>query len=155
MDTYVPLWDDDTNTIIMPYLYSLFLSEPSAQDIFEKYESPCVSLIQNCCDGPHVNLKFLGILEEKRKELELTKLIFIGTCGLHTLHNSFERGETASEWRIKNVLSSMDRIFDESPSRRADIEKLTDSVSSDYPLKVCAHRWVEKESVAKRVSRSG
>ena len=70
----------------MRYLDSVFLGEPSAQDIFEKYESSCASIyksktIQNSCDGLHVNLKFLGILEEKRKELELNKLIFIGIVG--------------------------------------------------------------------------
>ena len=130
MDTHFRLWDDDTNTVITQYLDSVFLGKTSAKDIFEKYGSSCASIdkskiIQNSCDGPH------------------------------TLHNSFKHGETASGWRIKKVLSSMYKIFDKSPSRRADFEKLTDSILSDYPLKFCVHKWVENEPVAKNVGKSG
>ena len=33
----------------------------------------------------------------------------------------------------------MNKIFDESPYRRADYERLTDASRTQYPLKFCAH----------------
>ena len=70
MDTHVRLWDDDANTVITRYLDSVFLGKASAEDIFEKYESSCASIdkskiIQNSCDAPNVNLKFLEAFLKK------------------------------------------------------------------------------------------
>ena len=41
-------------------------------------------------------------------------------------------------------------MFDESPSRRADFERFTDAIPSDYPMKFLYHQWVESEPVAKK-----
>ena len=81
---------------------------------------------------------------------ELNHLISLGSCGLHTIHNSFKQGENANGWNLKKVLSSMFKIFHESSSRCADYEMLGEAQNSDYPLEVCGHRWVENENVAKR-----
>ena len=34
----------------------------------------------------------------------------------------------------------MFKVFDESPSRRADCERLVSATAADYPMKFCAHR---------------
>ena len=44
----------------------------------------------------------------------------------------------------------MHKIFDESPARRADYEKITVVVESDYVLQFCFHRWIENARVAER-----
>ena len=41
-------------------------------------------------------------------------------------------------------------MFDESPSRRADYEVLTQAIFSDYPPQFCARHWVEYKRVAMR-----
>ena len=98
-----------------------------------------------------MNLKFLGILNEKRKNSELKELISIGTCGLHTIHRAFQHGGEASTWDMKKLLGAMFKLFDESPSRRADYERVTSAENeSDFPLRFCSHRWVENEIVARR-----
>ena len=79
-------------------------------------------MIQISSDGPNVNSAFLDIVYKNRTEKELSQLIHIGTCGLHTLHGSFKCGENASGWNLKKLLSSIFKIFDQSPSRRADYE---------------------------------
>ena len=156
MDLHVRFWDPSKNQVETSYLTSEFLGKASAQDVFEKYEQAISSLDKNkilqiSSDGPNVNLAFLKIVDSSRKDDELDPLIDIGTCGLHTLHRSFQHGENATDWKIKKLLSSNYKIFDESPSRRADYEKLTGACSpSDYPLKFCSHRWIENASVAKR-----
>ena len=98
-----------------------------------------------------MNLKFLGILNEKRKNPELKELISIGTCGLHTIHCAFQHGAEALTWDMKKLLGAMFKLFDESPSRRADYERVTSAENeSDFPRRFCSHRWVENEIVAKR-----
>ena len=107
-------------------------------------------MLQVSLDGPDVNTSFLSTLNAKRKDDELSHLISIGTCGLHTMHCSFKHGENATGWNLKKLLSSLYKIFHESPSRRSDYERLTEAQSADYALKLCSHRWVENERVAKR-----
>ena len=90
------------------------------------------------------------MLNKEQKEEELSDLVSIGTYGLHTQHNSFKHRENATEWKLKKLLSSVFKIFHESPSRRSDYEALTVATESEYPLKFCGHRWVENENVARR-----
>ena len=47
----------------------------------------------------------------------------------------------------------MHKIFYESPSRRADYEKVSLVTKEDYPLLFCAIRWVENKLVAKKAQR--
>ena len=93
---------------------------------------------------PSVNLKFFDILQEKRKDAEIKELIFIGRCGLHIMHHSFQN---ASQWNQKKVLIAMFKIFLESPSRRADYEK---KLVLNLTRPFCTHRWLENEIVAKQ-----
>ena len=93
-------------------------------------------------------MKFLDILNEKRRNECLNELISIGTCGLHTVSRAFQNAENSTDWNIKNVLSAMHKIFHESPFRRADYEKVSLATKEDYPLLFCATRWVKNQLVA-------
>ena len=106
-------------------------------------------ILQVSSDGPNVNLAFLNLVHENRKDDLLDPLIGIGACSLHTLHRSSQTGEKATDWNIKKVLSSMNKIFGESP-HRADYERLTVTNHTEYPLKFCVHWWIKNASVTKR-----
>ena len=84
------------------YYSSEFLGKSSANDTWSHFERCLDPLekekLQVSSDGPHVNLLFLKILVEKRKDEELSQLIDLGTCDLHTAHNAFKHGEKASNW---------------------------------------------------------
>ena len=54
-----------------------------------------------------MNLAFLNLAHENRKDDLLDPLIDIGTCSLHTLHRSFQTGEKTTDWNIKKLLSSI------------------------------------------------
>ena len=103
-------------------------------------------------EGSNVYLAFLDIINDKRKEMEFSQSIHIGTCGLHALHNAFSHGAKASSWKLKELLSAIYKIFDESPPRWADYESLTSA--TDYALKFCSHRWIENELVARRAQKN-
>ena len=147
MDLHAHFWDDTDNKVKTSYWNSEFLGKASA-DVFSKFND-CLSsldrskILEVSSDGPNVNLAFLNLVHENRKDDLLDPLIDIGTCSLHTLHRSFQTEEKATDWNIKKLLSSMNKIFFESPSRRADYERLTAATRTEYPLEFCAHRWIE------------
>ena len=70
-----------------------------------------------------------------------------GSCGLHTLHNSFTAGARKS-WQIDQFLTSLYFLFHDTPARREDYEAaLGEGQSGKYPMKHCNHRWLENQSV--------
>ena len=46
----------------------------------------------------------------------------------------------------------MYKIYDESPARRADYEKITTAIERDYTLQFCSQRWIENARVAERAN---
>ena len=95
MDLHVRYWDCVKNEVVTRYYSSQFLGKASAQDVYEKFTKCCPvldvnKLLQVSSGGPNVNLAFLNILNEKRSDEDLQKLLNIGTCGLHTVHNGLQ-----------------------------------------------------------------
>ncbi|XP_074643983.1 uncharacterized protein LOC141900835 [Tubulanus polymorphus] len=75
-------------------------------------------------------------------------LLNIGSCGLHIVHNSFKAGSTKSGWDIETLLRSLYSLFKDSPARREDYETVTGS--SIFPMKFCAHRWLDNIPAVER-----
>ena len=76
-------------------------------DLLEYFNQSCSKLkkeevIQVSSDGPNMNLKLLDLVNENRSDDELSGLISIGTCGLHTIHEAFQHG--AKIWSVGKVL---------------------------------------------------
>ena len=106
MDFHIRFWDSNKDVVATRYYSSEFLGKSCANDIcshFEQYLGPLEKekLRQVSSDGPNVNLLFLKVRTEKRKDEELSQLIDLGTCGLHATHNAFKYGEKASDWQLK------------------------------------------------------
>ena len=155
MNVLVCFWDSTMNKVSTRYVNNEFLGKSSAVDELQKFEDagfklPKQKCIQISSDGPNVNLKFFDLLNEKHRNECLNELISIGTCGLHTVSRAFQNAENSTDWNIKKVLSAMHEVFHESPSRRADYEKVPLATKEDYPLSFCATQWVENQLVAKK-----
>ena len=131
----------------------------SAEDILSSFIK-CISklnaskLIQVSSGRPNVNLNFLELMNDKRNEEELCKLIDLGTCGLHVLHGSLKHGEKSSGWKLKKLLSSLYKIFDESPSRSAAFELITNAMKNEYHCNF-VHTGGLNERVAKKARAVG
>ena len=125
-DLHVRFWDIKNNCVATRYFNSKFFGKAAAQDIYKKFNE-CISeldennLLQVSSDGPNVNLVFLDLLNEHRSDNELSRLMNIGTCGLHTTHNSMKHGENSSRWKLNKLLQSMYKIFEEAPKRHEKI----------------------------------
>ena len=79
-----------------------FLGHATAVDMLEHLSHAVLSsglkpaeMVQISMDGPSVNWKFYKLIKEKLSNDYDTKVLNVGSCGLHTVHNSFKTGAVA------------------------------------------------------------
>ena len=89
-------------------------------------------------NGPNVNVKFYKKFSRLYKEENCHCLIDIGTCSLHSVHNSFQTGVEATGWKVKKVLKGAFHILHNSPARREGHE--SQAGSTTYPFMFCFTR---------------
>ena len=100
--------------------------------------------------GPNVNWSAYEILAKEIETHNVSrKMLNMGSCGLHIVHNAFRNALEATEWKIAKLLSAAYYLFKDSPARREDFTTVTDS--NEFPLKFCSHRWVENVTTLKRM----
>lgn len=99
-------------------------------------------------DGPNVNWAFINHLRDRLDADCEESFVDVGSCGIHTLHGAFKTGCQEAPWRVDSFLSSLFYLFHHAPARREDYTKSTGS--DIFPLKFCAHRWIENVPVAER-----
>lgn len=104
-------------------------------------------LLSISMDGPNVNLKFFDLFQSDYADLYGgSRLISVGSCGLHTLHNAFKTG--FSMWQVDKLLKAIHTLLHNVPARREDYVKTTKSTL--FPLAFCGHRWLENLPVVER-----
>ena len=101
-----------------------------------------MGLIQLSMDGPSTNWKLLDELSEDRLNSDpaLPELINVGSCGLHIIHGTFERGAIATGWHIVNLLQSLWYLFPDAPAKKEDYMKV--STSKKIPITVLCYQMV-------------
>ena len=155
MDVLVQFWDVKLNKVNNRCVNKGFFGKTFASHVLEKFETATCGLhkskfIQVLSDGPNRNLKFLDLLNDKRKDESLNKLIFVGSRGLHTVSRAFQNAEQSTNWNIKKILMAMHKIFEKSSSCGADYKKVVLATVSYYPLLFSATRCVENADVPRR-----
>ena len=141
LDVQVRYWNADK--VESRYFTSYFLGHADAEAVHDKFESVCADLAceklaQLSMDGPNVNWKVFRLMQKDVEKQAGKKLLNIGSCGLHVIHNSFRDGCSAAEWDVETFLSSVRWLFKDSPARREDYTSVTGSTS--FPLDFCRHR---------------
>ena len=154
LDIHVRFWHDDH--IQTRYYDSQFLGHATADDLFDQCLSSLNNLgtsynkiVQLSMDGPNVNWKFFHKFTDHIQNEFDAHLLDIGSCGLHQVHNAFRAGITATKWDLSDFLSSLHWLLHNVPARREDYLKYS-TPNALFPLKFCAHRWVENTAVAQR-----
>ncbi|CAN7985972.1 unnamed protein product [Ixodes hexagonus] len=152
MDVYIRFWNS-SHKVATRYYTSVFMGHSTAEDIQGKLLSaleplPLEKILQISMDGPNVNLKFFKNFQAHLQQTYQVQCVDIGTCGLHTMHNAYRAGITASKWGIDCLLSSLSTLFEGSPARREDFSTVTGQET--FPLKFVAHRWLENVPVIER-----
>ena len=132
---------------------SFFLGHHTAEQIHKKIEKVCSdigfqNLIQLSMDGPNVNWKVFSLAQQNIEKQTGRKMLNVGSCGLHTLHNAFRAGCASTDRELGDALSSLKWLFKDVPAHREDYTEVTGSTS--FPLDFCSHRWLENVEVAER-----
>ena len=63
-------------------------------------------------------------------ETDGKRLVDIGSCGLHVVHNAFKAGFEATTWDLRSFMCASHQIFHESPARREAFTKIKGSEQS-------------------------
>jgi len=136
-------------------IFLMFVGHATAEDMVHHFNTGVINsglsiknMAQISMDGPNVNWKFYDKMKMNLSEEFHTIPINIGSCGIHTVHNSFKAGVVATEWGTSSLLSSLYYHFKDSPARREDYVKVTKS--SQLPLKFVSHRCLENVVVSER-----
>ena len=153
MDVVLRYFNNESCMVETSYFDSAFLKRPNSQNLHNKLLESLTALdlgklIQILMDGPNVNWDVLSLHSSYREKNEFSRLINIGSCGLHVLHGALQTGIMETDWEVNKVLHAMWKIFDESPARR-DIY-IRETGCDIFPLHFCKTRWVEDEPVAAR-----
>lgn len=108
MDVHIRFWNKKENEVVCRYLTSVFLGHSTALDLTEALEKAINKLntkriLQISMDGPNVNHKMLRDFNEQLEDIHDPTdphIINIGSCGLHTMHNSFKNAIKMNDWKI-------------------------------------------------------
>lgn len=83
------------------------MEKTASAEVFEKFKSVCSSFPKEkngsgVFGGTKCKFKFFEVLDERRNDNNLNKLISIGACGLHTLNGAIQNGENTTRRDLKN-----------------------------------------------------
>ena len=97
LDVHVRYWSNENCRVESRYLTYMLIGHGRTDDILNHYEEAKKDLdpaktLNNGMDGPNVNLAFETELRKSSEELNLLSFLYLGTCGLHTVHRSLQTG---------------------------------------------------------------
>ena len=152
LDIHIRFWNKTHHKVESYYFTSQFLGQAKATDLLQAFKKSMLKLDRSNLfsigmDGPNVNFKFVELFNAEQESIYNKKVLMIGSCGLHTVHNSFKAG-FITEWDVSTFLRALHNVFDNVPARRQGYTDVTKSAV--FPLPFCNHRWLENLPVAQR-----
>ena len=76
-------------------------------------------------------------------------MIYLGSCPLHLIHNSFKIGIATTNWSIEELVNHLILWFRHSPSRRADYLHI--APTGKFLPYFTFTRWLDVDSILERV----
>ena len=96
---YLQYWSSSCEEIVNSYCGSIFIGHYSHKDLIQHYhefekavELDSTLLLHLGMDGPNVNKKCASVLILEIEEEANSKVLSIGTCSLHPVNTSFQKG---------------------------------------------------------------
>lgn len=147
-------------SIVNRYCGSLFLGHCTAIDLKDHFFQFGRSLtwdidflLQIETDGPNLNLLFHKLLKSELKENHDKTIIYVGTCGLHKVHNGFATALKELSFDINSFVYNIWYFFKNSSARREDykLRELITEIECQVLLKHVSSRWLSMRPVLKRI----
>ena len=112
MDVVLRYFNNESCMVETSYFDSAFLKRPNSQNLHVKLLESLSALdlgklIQISMDGHNVNWDVLSLHSSYREKNEFSRLINIGSCGLHVLHGALQTGIMEKDWEVSKVLHAM------------------------------------------------
>lgn len=110
-------------------------------------------LLSLSSDGPNVNKTVFKLVNEKIKEIRQKPLIYIGTCNIHIIHNSFIKGLEVFGMKASDFVIAVYYFFQGWPTRKTDYQKIqcAEGVPNHSFIKHATTRWLTIEQAISRV----
>lgn len=148
LQTVVKYWSDSKEMIMTRLLQTFFIGKATASDIYSKLNEaldnaqlPRSMLLMLGCDGPNVKKTVIRLMNDSLILLGRKKLIDVGTCNIHIVHNAFRKGLEDFGDNALDMILFLYNFFDGQTSRWEDFEK----IQSD--LKLPGHRFMKHVSL--------
>ncbi|KAJ8050765.1 hypothetical protein HOLleu_04086 [Holothuria leucospilota] len=126
MDVHILIWDNDLVTSL--YYGSSGMEHDRAEDMLtylkEMFDLNLGSLSTvNGWTQCKPEIFQLPEQEIAIKEYNVsTRMMNLGSCGLHILHNAFKSGAVASGWNVGSLLSRLNHLLHDAPTSRKDFK---------------------------------
>ena len=110
MDILLRFWEHDH--VESRYYTSDFLNHAAAIDLVKSFEANVENkmgfrhLIQISMDGPNINWATFDRLQKKLQLEYSSKLLNVGACGIHIVHNAFKAAISKTGWDLLHNLSA-------------------------------------------------
>ena len=137
---YIQYWSRRYEQVSTSYCGSLFVGHCSSDDLVEHFSQFKKDIQLNTSyllhlgmEGPNVNKSF----QEKLSESINDEFLDLGTCPLHTVHNSFKKGVAVIDFDFDEFAVDIHQFFKLSSARREDyrsMEEITE-VLAKYAIK--------------------
>ena len=133
LDIHVRSFDVAQNAVSTHYLTSAFLGHATAALMAEAFMEKCHSLnmtrmIQLSMEVPKVNWSFYMKLMAEVHETDDKRLVDIGSCGLHAVHNAFKAGFEATTLDLRSFLCVLHRISRVSGGKKGPVPTTTATI---------------------------
>lgn len=117
LNARVRYWSSENVSVESRHLTSLFIVHGRTGDILKHFEEATKDLdpVKTWNIDQNVNLAFERELRKSREESNLLSLLCLGTCGLHTVHRSFQTGAKETNWDLDQYLLKEYKLFKHSP----------------------------------------
>lgn len=95
-------------------------------------------------DGPNVNKKVFRLMDAKYKEATGKKLIDIGPCDLHVVHNAFKAGLDVFGSDVADLLTNVHYFFDDEALRSSEYRDIQTKHKKPHHrfIKHLSARWL-------------
>ncbi len=161
-DIHVRFWSQTQQQIVRRYLTSSFLGHATADDLkssivkaLAKDDLPLQKFLHLGADGPNVNKSLKKQLNDEVVALGGKRLVDIGSCNLHIVHNSFHAGLSVvnGRWSVDDLLNDVFQFFKKFPSRSADFGKIQEALQAEKLAfkRYVSNRWLSIGPVSARI----